>query len=423
MLIFEKVFSIVSYYIAFYLEYVNLCNITKEKHKFRLYNTLIIGIIAGINYILALSGVVILKMIVSYLSILIIAKIMVKLDIKKSLVSSIIYYIMIIMIEYASTFIIIDLLKYNPNKFLLSVSVQNCIIGHIINAVTYLICRLKCINKMFNLICNVIYKLGIKNKHIYYFLIGIIVIEMMYITNVIGKIDIIYALLYIFFFIIFIVYTVMSLYKNYYLKELNLFLIDKDKDMQKLINEYRIFQHNVRNNLLAISSISDNNVKEMIQEYLDSYNIGTETTNNIGSMPEGLKGVLYQKLINNNKLSTSIIVDNFIKNDPINVLSIKEYRKLIVSLGIIIDNSLEAISSYSEDFIYMYLYETTDLYIIRCVNPFKSDIDIDSLTKEGSTSKKGHTGLGLYYIKNKTKFDYKCRIINNKFYSELRIEK
>ena len=423
MIIFERVFSILSYYLAFYFEYINLCSIAKEKHKFLFKNILIIGIISIINYVLALSGIIVFKMVFSFLSIMIISKFLVKLDIKKSLIISIIYYLTILLIEYLSMIVLINILKYNPQKYLLSIGIQKCIIGHIMNIVTYVLCKLFFVRLLYEIICKIFDKIGISNRHIYYFLISIFVIEMMYVTNIVGRTKLIYGILYIVIFVSFIIYLAISLHRNYYLRMLNEFLQEKDKNMQKLLDEYKIFKHNIKNNLLSISSISSKRVKEIIDDYIKSYKLNVDYENNIGSMPDGLRGIIYQKLISNNLLSANIIVDNYLSTDPLNLLNIKQYRQLTESLGIILDNAIEAITNSSEKYIYLYLNESDDIYTIKCVNSFDSFIKVDTLLNHGSTSKNNHNGLGLYYIKNKTCIDVKTRIINNRFYSELILKK
>lgn len=422
-MIIETIFSIISYYTAFYLEYVNICLIVNKKHEFKIKNFIIIGLISAANYGLTLLGIVTIKMVFSFMSILLIALFVVKINYRESLISSTIYYIMILIIEYFSAVIIVDVLKYDPNRFLISVGIQKCIIGHIINIITLLVCAIKIINKLYTLILNLFEKLNVRNIHILYFVFSIFIFQMMYIYNIAGKINIVYGLLYIIVYITFIFFTVISLHKNYYLKMLNSFLLDNDKNMQKILDEYRMFQHNIKNDLLAISSISSKKVKNMILEYMESYHLNYDGINNIASMPEGLKGVIYQKIISFDNISSNIIVDNYIENDPMNILNIKDYRKLVESIGIIVDNALEAMSHNSEDYVYIYLNEDKNNYIIKCINTFNNTINVDDLMNIGCTTKKKHSGMGLYYIKNKTCFDYKTTIVNNKFCSELIVKK
>lgn len=423
MLVFEKIFSIISYYLAFYFEYINISKISKVKHKFSFKNIITIGIITIINYLLTISGYIVIKGAFSFISLLIISKMLVKNEVRESIVVSILYYILILIIEYFSSVILIDVLKYDPSKFLISVGVQKCIIGHIINLISLIICLLPISHKIYKKLCGIIEDLDISNKELYFFTISLLIIQLMYIGNILTTMSALYLILYIIVFIIFVVYMLGSLFKNYYLKMFNTFLLEKDKDMQKMIDEYKVFQHNVKNDLIAISSISDKKVKEMISDYMISYNLDVNSYKNVDSTPDGLKGVIYQKLINKGKLSTNIYVDNFIVNDPINKLSIRDYRKLVECFGIIIDNALEAISSNSDDYIYLYLNETQDSYIIKCINTFKDNINIDLLMNYGESSKKEHSGIGMNFIKFKSKFDYSSKIVNNKFCSELKIKK
>lgn len=423
MIIFEKIFSIISYYLAFYFEYINICNISKDKHQFKKKNFFFIGVIAAINYLLTISGLITIKMIFSFLSLFLISKILVSKEYRESLVISTIYYIIILLVEYMSSFLLIDVMKYNPQRFLISVGIQKCIIGHIINIISYIICKIPIANKIYMLICNIIDRSGISNSKIYFIIGTLFVIHLMYMNNVSGNLNVLYVALYILIFIIFIILLILTMYKNYYLKELNALLVDRDKELQIMLDEYKTFQHNIKNDLLAISSIGNKRVKEMVGEYLSAYHIDIDGKNNIGSMPDGLRGIIYQKLIHQNKVSTTILIDNFIQNDPIKFLSIKEYRKLVESFGIIIDNALEAVTSNKDDYIYLYFNESSDSYTIKCINPFSSIIEVDEIMNMGVSTKNGHSGIGINYIKCKTKFDFNIKIINNKFLSELHIKK
>ena len=105
------------------------------------------------------------------------------------------------------------------------------------------------------------------------------------------------------------------------------------------------------------------------------------------------------------------------------MLSIKDYRKIVETIGIIMDNAIEAVSSKNSDYVYLYLDEDDDTYTIKCINTFTNPINLDSISNQGSTGKKNHAGVGIYYIKNRTKFTLKNRIINNKFCAEVIVRK
>lgn len=419
----ENILSLFTYYLAFYLEYVNLNSMCGKKHQFRLKIFILILVISIVNYILTITGIFYLKILISFISIYVINRIIIKENPINSLVGSIIYYIITLLFEYMFSLVLVNVLNYNPEKYIASVGIQKCIISYIFDVLTILLFHFKLIKKLYRSFCSLIDKIGVKTSHVYIFLISIFTIEMMYVVNISGKIKFIYTLLYILIFILFILYFSVSLYRNYYLKVLNQYLQEKDEDMQKIIDEYRTFKHNIKNNLIAISSIGNKKTRKMIEEYLNSYTLSTSDNSNISSMPSGLRGIIYQKLISRNKISTPIIVDNYIKNDPMNILSIRVYRTLVESIGIIIDNALEAIDNCDDKYLYMSLLEDDENYNIKCVNPFNNEIDIENIQDKGKTSKKDHSGIGLYYIKNKTQFSLKTLVRNNVYIINLKIKK
>ena len=127
----ETIFTYLTYYIAFYLELINLKNLTKTKYKVKIIHLLYILVIAILNYYL--TKYVLIKMIFSFVGLIFMSHKMLKLDGKKSVVVSSIYYLLIVLIEYLFSIIVVDVLKYNPNNYLISVSIQKNILGNLLS--------------------------------------------------------------------------------------------------------------------------------------------------------------------------------------------------------------------------------------------------------------------------------------------------
>lgn len=419
----ETILGLVTYYETFLVEYFNVSNLAGAKIKITWKVLLVTIIIAGVNYGLTILGIINLKMMISFFSVFIICKMLAEPNAKRSFIISVVYYLIIVAVEYGFSILLIRILKYNPQKYIVSVGIQKSIIGNIVNVVLFFTCLIPLFRKVIYKTINVLDKAGIEATHLYIFILSIFLLQFIYIINVVGKMGTVLSIVYVLIFIIFIIYIATSIYRNYYLKELNRFLIKKDDEMQEILDDYRLFRHNIKHDLLSIYSVSNKKVKEMINCIIEDYKIDKTMLTSISKTPSGIQGVIYQKIINSNSQNKNIIIDNYIANDPVMNLKVKDYYKFIESVGILIDNALEYSNDGDNDFIYMYFGEDEKKYEFRITNPILTDINIDSIFEKGNTTKDGHMGVGLYYIKKKTNFDINIVIDNSLFTVTLKINK
>ena len=420
----ELVLGILTYIITFFIEYFCLLKLTKNDKNINVKNILIIILLSLINYFCTPTEIVLFKCVVSFATIFVMLKMVIGLEADKSIIGSLILYTLLLIEEFGFSIILVKVLKYNPSKYLISLGAQKLIISLIMSIILYLMCSIKLVNKLYNVLNKLITYFGIKTQYVYYLILSLMILITIYSVNVIGKLNLLYNIIYIFIFIFFLIYLFLSLYRFYYLKMFNEILKEKDENYEKLIDEYRMFKHNIKNELNLISSHGDKKVKGIIKEYLEEFNIAVTDNISLSNTPSGIKGILYQKLIKSGKVNSSVIVDNFMKEDPINKLSLKTYTKFIHSIGIILDNVLEEIDDNNkEDYIYIYLNESTNSYTFRCINTFNKPIDVDNMLVKGKSTKENHMGIGTHYILNKTNFDYKVTIKNNLFIANLVVKK
>ncbi len=173
---------------------------------------------------------------------------------------------------------------------------------------------------------------------------------------------------------------------------------------EKKIDEDRINRHEMLNNLLILKSIKNKNSKEFndtLDDLIRIYDKKGMGIKNISKLPTGLKGMVYYKLeeVYKKKLKVNI---NISKRISLNLekLNHKEYALLCKTVGITLDNAIEAADNSKEKMLNIDIYEENENIIIMIDNSFRKKVDIKRIgTKNYSTKGKGR-GLGLYIIKN-----------------------
>jgi two-component system, LytTR family, sensor histidine kinase AgrC len=170
------------------------------------------------------------------------------------------------------------------------------------------------------------------------------------------------------------------------------------------IDEDRINRHEMLNNLLILKSIKNKNSKEFndtLDDLIRIYDKKGMGIKNISKLPTGLKGMVYYKLeeVQKKKIKVNI---NISKQISLNLekLNHKEYALLCKTVGITLDNAIEAADNSKEKMLNIDIYKENENIIIMIDNSFSKQVDIRKIgTKNYSTKGKGR-GLGLYIIKN-----------------------
>ena len=211
--------------------------------------------------------------------------------------------------------------------------------------------------------------------------------------------------------------------KKQELKLINNNLLIKSDSLFKVLNNYKMFKHNMKHELMAISAIGDNKVKGLINNYLEEYNDSKICNiSEISNIPDGFKSLIYQKILESTELNININVDNLLKFDPFEKLSVKKICKLSQCIGIAFDNALEASSKCNDGFIYMKFEQIDNDMLITFENNFNDTIDIDDILTPGVSSKKGHMGIGTSYLLNQNMIKTKILIRNNIFILKISIQ-
>ena len=219
-----------------------------------------------------------------------------------------------------------------------------------------------------------------------------------------------YANLQIYFFS-FLIICLFGIIIFFYLKELhnnqllnikNKFLMDKQIMFNNTIDDFRTLKHNLLNDFIFISSLCDDNTQKVIKEKILKYDIDICNYNDLRNIPEGLQGILYFKSSFARKKSIDFYIDCD-KNFKYQNLEKRLYIDLCEIVGVILDNAIEASSQALSKAIYINIKDFPNKIIIKVLNTYNNDIDLDNIGNKNYSTKNRNSGLGLYYIKKLNK--------------------
>ncbi len=223
--------------------------------------------------------------------------------------------------------------------------------------------------------------------------------------------------------LLFLIKLVFSRIDVYNLKKTNQFLLKNNEFYIKLIDNYRMFKHNLTSQLIGIKSISDKKTKKLISDLIKEYNESFQSTFDIKDAPIGINGLIYEKIYNFNNKDLKISISNKISDDILNVISYRSYNLLCEALGIVLDNSLEAASKSNDKVLYLRFIENEKNIMVLVMNTFEGDVEIENIGKLNYTTKEQGHGLGLYSLFQRRKLNLKTYIKNNIFISEIKVSK
>lgn len=210
---------------------------------------------------------------------------------------------------------------------------------------------------------------------------------------------------------------IYNLTKRNELKLVNQNLVLNNESFMKMINNYKMFKHNFKYELNAISTVGNKKVKDLIKTYLDEYDEEVSfDLSDLSKLPDGIRSLVYRKLLESKSLSCNVVVDNFLKYDPFEYLSVKKICTLTQCMGIILDNAIEEALETDDKYIYLKLFENENHDIVfTCCNQIKNSLDIDLVGFEKTSSKTEHMGIGTTYLAKQKLFNIKNNIVNDQY--------
>ena len=316
----------------------------------------------------------------------------------KSLLLTIFYYVILTIIEIILA-IIMSKLKVNLELFDNNIILKS-IFSFVELVLAYIICSIKKVGVIADKIVN---NYSNKKSIIVIFcvcLFGLIMADFKYIITVSNKIYYTNILL----MISLISLLSISIYNSFRVtKEMEKTetLLNFITKYEETIDKNRINKHEMLNNLLMLKTFDDKNsiefdnvLNDLIKEYDKSGGI-----KNIYKLPAGLKGMFYYKLNNIDDLNLNVNISKRIV-DISKKISRKDYVVLCKTLGIVLDNAIEASLKSKEKYIGIEVYNNKNEYTIIIDNSCKDKVNLGKINNKNYSTKGKGRGLGLYILNN-----------------------
>lgn len=311
--------------------------------------------------------------------------------------------IFIILSEFIFMFCM-SMVKEINNAELIQIMQGEILTNLIISMIFLLILFSTIPNKLYQLIFKFTDNISV-NKMVIYVSLPIVVITFIFYLSYYNLndyitlfVNIFVSLIYI--IIIFLVINNESKYNKIHSKYIA--TISELEEYEKLINEYRVINHENKNQLNCIKGMTNNKkVHSYINEIMENkQSENKEILNQALLIPTGgLRGLLYSKMVvmKNKNISYRLYVDKKINSKLIKNISSKTILDVCQIIGVFIDNAIEAVENCDNKMIIVNIYKLDDI-VIEIINNFTEEFDINKIDKLGYTTKNGMHGYGLSLV-------------------------
>ena len=311
--------------------------------------------------------------------------------------------IFIILSEFIFMFCM-SMVKEINNAELIQIMQGEILTNLIISMIFLLILFSTIPNKLYQLIFKFTDNISV-NKMVIYVSLPIVVITFIFYLSYYNLndyitlfVNIFVSLIYI--IIIFLVINNESKYNKIHSKYIA--TISELEEYEKLINEYRVINHENKNQLNCIKGMTNNKkVHSYINEIMQNkQSENKEILNQALLIPTGgLRGLLYSKMVvmKNKNISYRLYVDKKINSKLIKNISSKTILDICQIIGVFIDNAIEAVENCDNKMIIVNIYKLDDI-VIEIINNFTEEFDINKIDKLGYTTKNGMHGYGLSLV-------------------------
>ncbi len=194
------------------------------------------------------------------------------------------------------------------------------------------------------------------------------------------------------------------------------------KNYESDIEDHRTSNHETRNELLAIRSKVSDLGDETLCEYIDSIlgdkkNINSAKYSRFKYLPtNGLKGFLYYKFSEAEEkgLDVKLNIAKQVENSFLKDLNTKDFKDLTRILGVYLDNAIEASVLSEKKQLGIEIYKVKNDIEILISNTYSNKVDKDKIGNERYSTKGLTRGHGLLLVKRILKN-------NNRLTSEAKI--
>jgi hypothetical protein len=347
-------------------------------------------------------------------------KLIYKDNIKKTIISYIFIYLILILLEIITTNIITSvgiINQYTPEN---SLTILKIILSISVGCLEYIIFSFNVINKFFRKLMDFFLQ---KFNHIniaYLMFITIALLGILNVNNFANDNTTKFIFLLILIFTILFIVVIKSKTKEEYLIKSNKKLVEFNEKYGQFLDEYKIYKHNINHKLAGMKAFGNKKINALIDDLLNEETNFSLKNNNLYNIPNGIKGIVAEKLYN---ADLNVIVNCKLKKDPFINLNPQEFNSISEAIGICLDNAIEATNNVKEPIITLDIDEDNDNLKIKIGNNFSNNIDIDKLGNKYYSTKNRGSGLGLFSIKQNNLIKEKISIINNMYYIELKLKK
>ncbi len=359
-----------------------------------------------------------IKAAVAFLIMILCLNLLFKDKLKKTFIIYVIIYMVLMLLEIVLSNVIFTFNLIPISAF--SITLVNSGLSILIALIQYGLFKIPFVKKvLIKLIDNAIYIATLMNV-LYLLIFSLLVVGIFNVYNNETTESYKIIIIIICIFAILFIYLINTIINSNVLKLSNKKLIEYNDKYSKFLEEYKIYKHNIKNKLLSIKSYGNKKVNDLIDNLVEEETSFTIKNNNIYNLPNGIKGIIAEKLYN---INIDVVIDNKIKNDPFAKLSPKAFNSLSECLGIALDNAIEASKETDEPIVIVNLNEDKENIFIKIGNNFSNNIDIEKLGEKYYSTKNRGSGLGLFSIQMNKLVKENITIINNFYYIELQIKK
>ena len=211
-------------------------------------------------------------------------------------------------------------------------------------------------------------------------------------------------------------------------------LLDVMKNYESDIEDQRTLRHETKNEFATIKcKLQDKEDNKTIIEYIDSVigekeKAGSTNYSKFKYLPSnGLKGFFYYKCTEAEKkgISVSVNISKQIENSFLKDIETKDFKDLARIIGVYLDNAIEASSTSEDKKLGIEMYLIKEKIEIIITNTFNNEINLDKIGKESFSTKGKHRGHGLLLVKKilseNNRFEAKKEIRGNIYIQSLKI--
>jgi len=202
---------------------------------------------------------------------------------------------------------------------------------------------------------------------------------------------------------------------------------------EKLLEQYRVAQHENINELLIVKSMVKKNNAQLLnylkQILKEKDNFEHKWINELKYLPfGGLKGIMHYKIseMKEYNINVKINISKEVQNSKLSKLEERINDYICKVICVFLDNAREAVINLDDKKVFISVYCDKGQVIFEIANTFEGDINIKTINEKGKSTKGKDRGYGLFLVKNlvdKTNFFEHETIVNDDLFVQKLIVK